>query len=115
MVIHNNSCVEVTRGRFTYKGSDIDMTRLEFGMSFLQVKSSMTNGGSAICVNQRDIAHMRLEAAAGADNLHSLLAIFKREQLAIKAGGAVYVMRCAPVEVIPMKKHRHYMMAQRFL
>jgi hypothetical protein len=57
---------------------------------------------------------MRLEAAAGADNLHSLIAIFKRERLAIKAGGAVYVMRCAPVEVIPMKKYRHYMMAQRF-
>jgi hypothetical protein len=42
MVIHNNSCVEVTRGRFTDKGIDIDMTRLESGMSFLQVKSSMT-------------------------------------------------------------------------
>jgi hypothetical protein len=36
---------------------------------------------------------------AGADNPYSLIAIFRH--LAIKAGGAVYVMRFAPVEVVP--------------
>jgi hypothetical protein len=44
---------------------------------------------------------MRLEAIAGADNPYSLITIFGRGHLAIKAGGAVYVTRCAPVEVIP--------------
>jgi hypothetical protein len=44
---------------------------------------------------------MRLEAIAGADNPYSLITIFGRGHLAIKAGGAVYVTRSAPVEVLP--------------
>jgi hypothetical protein len=43
----------------------------------------------------------RLEVIAGADNPYSLIAIFGRDHLAIKAGGAVYVARCAPVEAVP--------------
>ncbi len=38
---------------------------------------------------------------AGADNPYSLITIFGRGHLAIKAGGAVYVTRCSPVEVLP--------------
>jgi hypothetical protein len=38
----NNDRVEITHGRFIDKGSNIDMTRLQSGMSFLQVKSAMT-------------------------------------------------------------------------
>jgi hypothetical protein len=49
---------------------------------------------------------MRLEAVAGTDNPHSLIAIFGRGHLAIKAGRAVYVMRCALVEVVP-RSHRN--------
>jgi hypothetical protein len=52
-------------------------------------------------VNRREIAHTRLEAIAGADNPYSLITIFGRGHLAIKAGGAVYVTRCLPVEVVP--------------
>jgi hypothetical protein len=40
--VHNDERVEVARGRFTDKDSDIDITRFELGMSSLQVKSSMT-------------------------------------------------------------------------
>jgi hypothetical protein len=85
---------------------DIDITRLESGMSFLQVKSSMTMKEklrpirSAICVNQRKIAHTRLEAVGEPDNPYSLIALFGRGHLVIKAGRAVYVTRCAPVEVV---------------
>jgi hypothetical protein len=43
---------------------------------------------------------MRLKAIAGADNLYSLITIFGRVHLAIKSGGAMYVTRCSPVEVI---------------
>jgi hypothetical protein len=76
-------------------------------MSFVQVRALMSMNQKlrqvrgAICVNRREIAHTRLEAIAGADNPYSLITIFGRGHLAIKAGGVVYVTRCSPVEVIP--------------
>jgi hypothetical protein len=76
-------------------------------MSFMQVCASMLmkeklrQVRGAICVNRREIAHTRLEVIAGADNPYSLITIFGRGHLAIKAGGAGYVTRCSPVEVIP--------------
>ncbi len=57
-------------------------------------------------MNRREITHTQLEAIAGADNPYSLITIFRRGHLAIKAGGAVYVTRCAPVEVLP-QSHRN--------
>jgi hypothetical protein len=81
-------------------------------MSFMQVRASMSmkeklrQVRGAICVNRREIAHTRLEAIAGADNPYSLITIFRRGHLAVKAGGAVYVMRCSPVEVLP-RSHRN--------
>jgi hypothetical protein len=51
-------------------------------MSFMQVRASMSmkeklrQVRGAICVNRRKIAHMRLEAIAGADNPYSLITIF---------------------------------------
>ncbi len=39
--MHNNDRVEVAQDQFTDKGGDIDITRLELGMLFLQVKASM--------------------------------------------------------------------------
>jgi hypothetical protein len=68
-------------------------------MSFLQVKASMSmkeklrQVRSAICGNRIEIAHNRLEGIMGADNPYSLITIFGRGHLAIKAGGAVYVTR----------------------
>ncbi len=64
-------------------------------------KEKLRQVRSAICVNRREIAHTKLEAIAGADNPCSLITIFGRGHLAIKAGGPVYVTRCAPVEVVP--------------
>jgi hypothetical protein len=105
--IHKDDRMEVAQGRFSDKEGEGDLTRLESGMSFMQVRASMSmkeelrQVRGAICVNRREIAHMRLEAIAGADNPYSLITIFGRGHLAIKAGGAVYVTRCSPVEVIP--------------
>ncbi len=79
--IHNVDCVEVAQGWLTDNGSDIDVTRLEYGMSFLKVKSSITmrenlwQRSSAICINSREIA-TGLEAVAAVDNPYSLIAIF---------------------------------------
>jgi hypothetical protein len=67
----------------------------------MSMKEKLRQVRGAICVNRREIAHMRLEASAGADNPYSLVTIFGRGHLAIKARGDVYVTRCSPVEVIP--------------
>jgi hypothetical protein len=66
------------------KGSDIDMTRLESGVSFLrvkemllQVKEKLWQVQCPICVNHGEIAHPRLEAVDRANNPHSLIAIYR--------------------------------------
>jgi hypothetical protein len=110
--IHKDDRMEVAQGRFTDKEGEGDLTRLESGMSFMQVRTSMSmkeklrQVRGAICVNRMEIAQTRLEAIAGADNPYSLITIFGRGHLAIKAGGAVYVTRCSPVEVVP-RSHRN--------
>ncbi len=89
------------------QGGEGDLTRLESGMSFMQVRASMSmkeklrQVRGAICVNRRQIAHTRLEAIAGAGNPYSLITVFGRGHLTIKAGGAVLVTRCSLVEVVP--------------
>jgi hypothetical protein len=61
--LYNDDMVEVAVGRLTDKGSNIDVTRLESGMSFLQVKESTTiweklrQAQSDLCVNHQEIAH----------------------------------------------------------
>ncbi len=52
-------------------------------------------------VNRWEISHTRLEVVAWADNPNRLIAILGRGPQAIKAGGAVFVTRWAPVEVVP--------------
>jgi hypothetical protein len=107
--IHNDDRMEVVQGHFNDKEGEGDLTRLESGMSFMQVWASMSmkeklrQVRGAICVNRREIAHTRLEAIAGADNPYSLITIFGRGHLAINAGGAVFVTRCSPVEVLPAR------------
>ncbi len=107
MFVHWDDRCDVAPGKFTGQGSVVDMTRLESGMSFLQVKVSVTMREKlrlvkdTVCVNRWEIAHTRPEAVAGADNPYSLIAMFGKSHLAIKAGAAVYVKRCAPVEMVP--------------
>jgi hypothetical protein len=67
----------------------------------MSMKEKLRQVRGAICENRRDIARTRLEAIAGADNPYSLISTFGRGHLAIKAGGAVYVTKCSPVEVVP--------------
>ncbi len=94
--IHKDDRMEVAQRRFNDKEGEGDLTRLESGMSFMQVRASMSmkeklrQVRGAICVNRREIAHTRLEAIAEADNPYSLITIFGRGHLAINAGGAVY-------------------------
>ncbi len=104
--VHKDARMEVAhKGRFSNKEGEADLTRLESGMSFVQVRASMSmkeklrQVRGAICENRQDIARTRLEAVAGADNPYSLISIFGRGHLAIKAGEAMYVTKCLPVEV----------------
>jgi hypothetical protein len=89
--IHKDDRMEVAQGQFTNKEGEGDLTRLESGMSFLQVRASMSmkeklrQVRGAICVNRWEIAHTRLEAIVGADNPYSHITIFGRGQLEIKA------------------------------
>jgi hypothetical protein len=105
--VHKDDRMEVAQGRFSGKEGETDLTRLESGMSFMQVRASMSmkeklrQVRGAICENRRDIARTRLEAIAGTDNPYSLISTFGRGHLAIKAGGAVYVTKCSLVEVVP--------------
>jgi hypothetical protein len=97
--IHKDDRMEVAQGHLANKEGDGDLTCLESGMSFLHVKAAMSmkenlrQVQSAICVNQREMALTRLEAIAGADNPNSLITIFGQGNLAIKAGGAMYVTK----------------------
>jgi hypothetical protein len=70
------------------------------------MKEKLRQVRSAICVKRIGIAHTRLEAIVGADNPYSLIAIFGRGHLAIKANGSVYATRCVSVEIVPWS-HRN--------
>ncbi len=82
--IHKDDRMEVAQGRFNDKEGEGDLTRLESGMSFMQVRASMSmkeklrQVRGAICVNRREIAHTRLDAIAGANNPYSLITIRER-------------------------------------
>ncbi|OBQ32942.1 MAG: hypothetical protein AN484_27560, partial [Aphanizomenon flos-aquae WA102] len=81
--------------------------RIESELSFVQVKASMSTRArmqqvkNEICANRRQIAYSRLEAVAGAENPYSLIQIFGRGHLIVKAGAAMYVTHCSPVDVLP--------------
>jgi hypothetical protein len=40
--MHDDDRVEEASGKFTNQRSDVDMTKFEFGMTFLQMKASTT-------------------------------------------------------------------------
>jgi hypothetical protein len=65
--VHKDDRMEVAQGRFSGKEGEADLTRLESGMSFMQVRASMSmkeklkQVRGAICKNRQDIARTRLE------------------------------------------------------
>ncbi len=47
-----------------------------------------------ICENRRQIAQLRLESIAGAENPYSLIQIFERGHQVTRNGATVYVTKC---------------------
>jgi hypothetical protein len=84
-----------------------DYIRLESELSFLHVKTTLSNRDRlrqvklAICNMRRQVAATRLEAAAGSDNPYAFIEVFGRGHLSTRAGAAVYFTRCNPVSVQP--------------
>jgi hypothetical protein len=58
----------------------------------MTMKEKLRQVRSTICINRREIAHTRLDAVAGTDNPYSLIMIFRRGHLAIKAGSVCHTM-----------------------
>jgi hypothetical protein len=84
-----------------------DVTRLESELSFLHVKSTLSQRDKlrqiklSICTTRRQVASTRLEAIAGTQNPNSLMEVFGRGHLATRAGATVYITRCQAVSVTP--------------
>jgi hypothetical protein len=97
-------------GKFSSATGEAEVTRLESKISFLQVKATMSlkecirQVKAEICDNRRQIAHVRLENLARAENPYSLMQVFGRGHQITRNGATVYVTKCQAVEVVP---HQH--------
>jgi hypothetical protein len=104
---HPMSQIQVASGKFDAATTEASITRLESELSFLEVKATMMlqerirQVKGDICENRRQIAQLRLESIAGAENPYSLIQIFGRGHQVTGNGATIYVTRCQPVEVTP--------------
>jgi hypothetical protein len=104
---HPMSGIQAASGKFSTATGEAEVTRLESEVSFLQVKATMSlkerirQVKAEICDNRRQIAHVRLESLAGAENPYSLMQVFGRGHQITRNGATVYVTKCQAVEVVP--------------
>jgi hypothetical protein len=73
---HPMSGIQVASGKFSTATGEAEVTRMESEVSFLQVKRQVK---AEICDNRGQIAHVRLESLAGAENPYSLMQVFGKE------------------------------------
>jgi hypothetical protein len=95
---HPMSGIQVASGKFSTATGEAEVTRLESEVSFLQVKRQVK---AEICDNRGQIAHVRLESLAGAENPYSLMQVFGIGHQITRNGATVYVTKCQAVEVVP--------------
>jgi hypothetical protein len=80
-------------GKIRSKPANMEVNRLESEMSFMQVRSTLTlterlqQVSAAICFNRKEMAYVRLEGIAGADNAYSFINMFGRCHIVAKVGG----------------------------
>jgi hypothetical protein len=107
------SGIQVASGKFSTATGEAEVTRLESEVSFLQVKATMSlkehikQVKTEICDNRRQIAHVRLESLAGAENPYSLMQVFGRGHQITRNGATVYVTKCQAVELVPPAHGMH--------
>ncbi len=101
---HPMSQIQVASGKFDAATTKASITRLESELSFLQVKATMMlqerirQVKGNICKNRRQIAQLRLESIAGAENPYSLIQIFGRGHQVTRNG-----QRSTSRDAIPWK------------
>jgi hypothetical protein len=104
---HAMSGMQVALGKFSPATGEGEVSRLESEVSFLQVKATMSlkerihQVKAEICDNRRQIAHVRLESLAGAENPYSLMQVFGRRHQITRNGATVYITKCQAAEVVP--------------
>jgi hypothetical protein len=67
----------------------------------MSLKERIRQVKAEICDNRRQIAHVRLESLAGAENPYSLMQVFGRGHQITRNGATVYVTKCQAVKVVP--------------
>ena len=111
IVIHGDNFSSVAQSSFDPSAVS-ELTRLESEISFLHVKSALSQKEVlrqvklAICENLRQLLISRMEAVAGTDSQYALNQVLGKGVLLSKAGSAVYVTHCASVNVEP-RVHRN--------
>ena len=102
---HPMSGIQVASGKFSTATGEAEVTRLQSEVSFLKATMSLKERirqlKAEICDNRRQIAHVRLESLAGAENPYILMQVFGRGHQITKNGARVYVSKCQAVEVVP--------------
>ena len=106
IVIHGDNFSSVALSDFDPSAVS-ELTRLESEISFLHVKSALSQKEVlrqvklAICENRRQLLISRMEAVAGTDSQYALNQVLGKGVLLSKAGSAVYVTHCSSVNVEP--------------
>jgi hypothetical protein len=97
--------IDVASGKFNMVTTEVEFTRLESELSFLQVRAPMTlqkticQVKAEICKNRKQIGHTRMESIARAENPYSLMQVFGRGHQVTRNGATVYMTRCQATEV----------------
>ncbi len=108
-----------TSGKFSTATGEAEVTRLESEVSFLQVKATMSlkermrQVKAEICDNRWQIAHVRLESIAGAENPYSLMQVFGRGHQITRNRATVY--RKMPIFRTPFRLYDIFSLSKKFL
>ncbi len=81
--VHPMSGIQVASGKFSTATGEAEVT--------MSLKERIRQVKAEICDNRRQIAHVRLESLAGAENPYSLMQVFGRGHQITRNGAPVYV------------------------
>jgi hypothetical protein len=106
LVVHPDNITSIATDPFDPE-QITDYIRLETELSFLHVKTTISNRDwlrqvrLAIYKTRRQVAATRLEAAAGSENLYAFVEVFGRGHMSTRARAAVYSISRVAVSMQP--------------